>query len=168
MLFFPLCVRAEMTTAQGGVNPPVTDSPNAVSSLKNAAFLETLQGRWTITQGFNMAHAVMDFYVSDNRAEAGVYTRIASCIPSWASSLKDAWLDYKRVPVQIDGGRLVFHYTVVSGNFFNRDKNCLSDTVEAATHELHFNLSKVSDDVLVGTLQWGNHPPVAVEFKKRP
>jgi hypothetical protein len=168
MLLLPVCVGGQTVGEQVG-RPPASEGNKTEESLKNSqnVFLQNLQGRWNITQGFNMAHAVIDFYLSDDRVEAGVYTRIASCLPSWASSLKDAWLDYKRVLVQTDGNRLSFQYPVITGNFFNRDKNCLSDTIDAVTSTLNFNLSWTSENVLAGTLQWGNHPPVKVEFQKK-
>jgi len=167
IVLFPFCVCGQMANEQGG--PPLSDKSRTeeASQKPKDFFRENIQGRWSITQGFNMAHAVIDFYSSEDRLEAGVYTRIASCIPSWSSSLKDAWLDYKRVAVQTDGNRLTFQYAVVTGNFFNKDKNCLSDNVDAVTSMLNFNLSLVSENVLAGTLQWGNHPPVKVEFQKK-
>ncbi|HPD55639.1 MAG TPA: hypothetical protein P5294_00575 [Smithellaceae bacterium] len=123
-----------------------------------------IQGRWEATAGHSYMYGAIDFYIVDGKVQAGIYTTIAACMPSWMKTLDDLRLSYTRIPVNYDGQYITFKYNLGLGNVFRTDPNCKSDTLDLSEHTLSFSLILVSENRLSGTLIWDNRPPVIVEY----
>jgi len=125
---------------------------------------DAVQGRWEAAAGYSYTYGVIDFYIAEGNVQAGIYTTVAACMPSWMKTLDDLRLSYTRIPVHYDGQYLTFQYNLGLGNIFRTDQNCKSDTLDLSEHTLSFNLTLVSENKLSGTLIWDNRPPVIVEY----